>query len=166
MTLALKWYNFINESKLKSMNKYTQIQKIISVLMIFVVIISTSGCSSSRKVISSSDIPVASNYYYIIHNQDEKRLLENPLIENEILSGKINYNTSVSGNKIHIYLKSEPVINATSDKMVRIPIDDIDKIEIVKVSTGKTILLVIGCTIALLLITGLLRGPYTIFDFD
>jgi hypothetical protein len=66
-------------------------------------------------------IRASTNKLYI----KQKLLLESPLIENEILSGKINYNTSVGGNKIHIYLKSETAINITTDKMISIPLDDI-----------------------------------------
>ncbi|HEX7494553.1 MAG TPA: hypothetical protein VF346_10050, partial [Bacteroidales bacterium] len=72
------------------MKKYSQIQKIISALMIFLLLIQLSGCYSS-KIISSSVLPLPDSIKcsYIIHSQNSKYLLVNTIISNGILCGRI-----------------------------------------------------------------------------
>ncbi len=149
-------------------NKSSQVQRGISALMIFVLLIYTSGCAGSRRVISVSEIPQDGKYYYIIHNMESKYLLDDPVIDNEVLSGKIDNVSSVAGKKIHIYVKSDSVVNIDQGMVLQVPLDGIAKIEITETSTGKTILFVLGCTFGLLIIVGLLSGSYGFsgFDFD
>lgn len=137
-------------------------------LMIFVLLISTSGCAGSRRVISGSEIPIQEKYYYIIHSEKSKYLLEDPRIENEILSGKVDINRSVAGKKIHIYISQDSVMTIDQGMLLEIPLAGITKAEIIESSTGKTILLVLGCTVGLLIIIGLISGSYGFqgFDFD
>jgi hypothetical protein len=50
-------------------SKYSQVQRSISALMIFVLLASTTGCAGSRRVISVLAIPEGMEYYYFIHDQ-------------------------------------------------------------------------------------------------
>ena len=112
------------------MKEYSQFQRIISVLVIFTLFIHLSGCISS-KIISSSELPVSGNYSYIIHGQNSQYLIEKTGISDRILSGKINIDeNSYLGGKIHIYLLSDSIMKISTEQILRIPLDDIAKVEL------------------------------------
>jgi hypothetical protein len=134
------------------MEEYSQLRKIVSILMIFILLIYLSGCYSTR-IISSSDLPFpgSSKHDYIIHGQYSKCVLDNAVISNGILSGRIEGEDSThTGYKIHVFLSSDSVMKINTEKIFSVPLDRIAKIEIRKVAAGKTILLVVGLPILVL----------------
>jgi hypothetical protein len=130
------------------MKKYSQIQKIISALMIFLLLIQLSGCYS-YKIISSSTLPLPDSIKcsYYIHSQNSKYLLENTIISNGILSGKIDTtgNSHRIINRIHLYITSDSVMKINNGKILSIPLDGIAKVKKAKFEVGKTIILVVVC---------------------
>jgi len=121
-----------------------------------------SGCVSSRIASTVNDLPVSCEYYYFIHCKNVKYELENAIISDEILSGKIiNHISSKAGNKIDFYIESDSVIKINAEGMLSIPVKDISDIEIVKVANGKTLLLVLGSFLGIILLIGILS-----FDID
>jgi hypothetical protein len=131
------------------MKPYSQIQKIISVLMIFLLLMQLSGCYS-YKIISSSTLPLPDSIKssYIIHFQNSKYLLEKAIISNGILSGKIDTmgNSHRIINRIHIYLSSDSVMKINTGYILSIPLDGIAKVKKAKFEVGETIILVVVCT--------------------
>jgi len=140
------------------MKEYSQFQKIISVLVIFLLLLQLSGCYS-YKIISGSDLPLpnSSKYSYIIHSQNSKYQLKNTIISNGILSGKIDTmeDSRHIGNKIHVYLLSDSLIKINKEKILSLPLDGTAKVELGKVAGGKIIALLLGCTLGILMVVGL-----------
>ena len=71
--------------------------------------------------------------------------LENTVIVNGILFGKVDFRHSYHRNSIHIYLSSDSVIKINKENILSIPIYSIAKANKSKFAVGKTILLVGGC---------------------
>jgi hypothetical protein len=144
------------------MKEYSQIQKSISVLMIFILLVYLSGCTSIRNI-SKFDLPVpdSSKYAYIVHSEKSKFLLEKgAAISNGILSGKINkfyddeqYDT---GKKIHLYTSSNSVISIDTAKILSVPLNEITKVEIIKVDLRKTIVTIAVSALGVFLVVGLI----------
>jgi len=147
------------------MSSHSQLQKIISVFMIFILLIQLSSCVST-KIISSSDLPLpkSSKYHYIIHSKESSYRLDTTVISNGILSGKINLTEDYSiGQKIKVYLSSDSVMKINTNGILSIPLNGIAKVEVTKVAAGKTILLVTGCIFVILIIVGI--GAMRDFNF-
>jgi hypothetical protein len=124
--------------------------------MIFIMLIHISGCVSTRTTTSSSDLPATIRHNYVIHSQNSNYLLENTLISSGMLSGKVYEGQfSLRGNKIHVYLSSDSTMKINTEMILTIPLDDIARFEIVKVRPGKTILLVLGILLPLIVLTEL-----------
>jgi len=140
------------------MKKYSQIQKIISALMIFLLLIQLSGCYSS-KIISSSVLPLPDSIKcsYIIHSQNSKYLLENTIISNGILCGRIDTvgDYRQLGKKIHLYLLSDTVMKINSEKILTIPLDGIAKVKMTKFDVLVTIFFVGVSALVIFTIVGL-----------
>jgi hypothetical protein len=143
-----------------------QLQKIISVLMSFIMMIEFSGCYTQR-ILSTSDITPGN--YFLIHCKEVTYPAYNTTITDGILSGSIDFNTKNLTNSkyIHIYLLSDSSFKINNSQFT-LPITSIKEINqsvrdqkktrtlttllIVGVSVG----LVAGLTIALV---SLLRTP-------
>jgi len=145
------------------MKEHSQLKKIISILMIFILLIQLSGCMSYR-IISSADLTDSNKYNYIIHSQKSKYRIENTVISNGILSGKIVVEHSNIGNKVQVYLSSDSMIKINMEKILSIPVDSIAKVEMEKFSVGKTALLVGTCVGAIIVVI-LLSRPIHMGDF-
>ena len=117
------------------MKGYSQVQKFISVLMIFILLVYLSGCTST-KVIATSDLPPKSGKYaYIVHGETLKFLLEKPIISNDTLSGriKLTYMDKYydSGNKIHLLISSDSVIKIDKKgDYLSVPLAEVTKVEV------------------------------------
>ncbi len=127
----------------------------ILLFVIFCIILGFVGCISSKTVVSSSEIPLSVKYYYIVHGQSSRFSIEQPSISDGLFSGKIiSEESGHIGNKVKIYVPSDSLLNLNADKTLSIDLDDISKVETIKASTGKTILVVIGSTLGLILLIG------------
>jgi Outer membrane protein beta-barrel domain len=128
------------------MKKYSQIQKIVSVLMIFLLLMQLSGCYST-KIISSSTLPIADSIKcsYTVHCHNSNYMLEKVIISNGILSGKIdttgNYYIK---NRVHIYLLSDSVMKINTGYILSIPLDGIEKVEKASESFAQTFGIIAG----------------------
>jgi hypothetical protein len=125
------------------MKDYSKTKKFITILMLFILLMHLYGCFTSRKTISSTEIPISSRYYYVIHGQKSRYLLENALISNGRLSGKMdNGESSHFGSKIHIYISTDSVIKINKmQRTLNIPIDEITKVEKEKMANASIILI-------------------------
>ena len=117
------------------MKEYSQIQKIISLLMIFVLFTYLTGCTST-KIIATSDLPLkSSKYAYIVHGETLKFLLEKPITSNDTLYGRINQTYMDkyydSGNKIHLLISSDSVIKIDKKgDYLSVPLAEVTKVEV------------------------------------
>jgi hypothetical protein len=132
------------------MKENSQIQKFISVLMIFILLPYLSGCIST-KIISKANLPLPDpgKYAYIIHAEKIKFLLEKSTISNDTLSGKIlqTYfdNAYDAGNKIHLYFSSDSVIKIDDKgEFLSVPVDEITKAELQEIHGVGTAFIIIG----------------------
>jgi hypothetical protein len=142
------------------MIKYSKTHKFISVLIIFNLLIQISGCVST-SVISASDFPVSGEFNYRVNGQKSSFLLENAVISNRILSGKINYSKSTQiARVVNLYLSSDSVIKLDTGQILSIPVDSIVKVEKTVFSPAKTILLVgsIFTTIVVIMLSSPMGG--------
>jgi hypothetical protein len=151
------------------MKEYSQIQKFISVLMIFILLIYLSGCISSKIIsISKADLPLpdSGKYAYIVHSGKWKFLLEKSTISNGILSSRIIQTYSDksydAGNKIHLYLSSDSVIKFDTGEFLSVPLDEVTKAELQEIhGLGASLIIPIVCfgvVMTVLVIYGFFKG--------
>jgi hypothetical protein len=118
------------------MKEYSQMQKYISALMIFIVLVYLSGCVTTTIVIfpTGLQLPDSHKYPYIVHSEKSKFLLEKATISNDALFGKIEQiysdNSYDKGNKTHLYFSSDSVIKIDKGEFLRVPIDEVTKVEV------------------------------------
>jgi hypothetical protein len=136
----------------------TPFQKIIAVLMIFILMIIFSGCYSTQVINTSQFLP-SDNYY--IHSNNSTYKIDSVSISNEILAGKI-----VSGkndkdkknkkqetlpdekskpHKNHIYLSSGSGMEIENG-ILKVPVISIVTIQQKTPDPKKTTGLIIGCS--------------------
>jgi hypothetical protein len=118
------------------MKRYSQIQKSISVLMIFILLIQLSGCASYR-VIPNSDLPDYSNYKHIVHSENTKYPLESVAVSQGLLTGKVNFNQPDKRNTINVYSSSDSVIKIDTENILSLPLDGIAKVKVPKILVPK-----------------------------
>jgi hypothetical protein len=154
------------------MKEYSQIQRFISVLMIFILLAYLSGCESTR-IISKSSLPLpdSSKYTYVVHSEKLKFLLEKEsIISNGILSGKINkvYHNEQNDarKKIHLYTSSNSVISIDTGRILSVPLNEVTKVEIVKADLGKTVVFIAGNALGVFLAVGLIILNSKAHSFD
>ena len=138
------------------MKEYSQIQRFISILMIFILLPYLSGCTSTKFIsLSKSDLPLpdSGKYAYIVHGERSKFLLEKSAISNGILSGRIEqiYSDTYydAGHKIHLYLSSDSVIKIRNGGILSVPMKEVTKVELSeKDRVGMTFLIIILSALA------------------
>jgi hypothetical protein len=129
---------------------HSQLKKVIPVFTIFILLIQLSGCIVT-KVIPSSALPLSKSnkYTFISHSGKVKYLLNNTIISNGILSGRIDTGARPIGEGNKVYLCSDTVMKINPEnKILSIPLSGIVVAEKTKIATGKTIFLVAGCAAA------------------
>ena len=140
------------------MKEHSQIRKIISVLMIFLLLMQLSGCYVTKIIPSSAlPLPKSEKYPYIIHSPHSKYLLRNTVVSNGILSGKIDVteNSQYIGNKIHIYITSDSVMKINSGTIISIPLNDIVKVKTANIDALTSAMFIVLCSAAIFSIVGL-----------
>ena len=140
---------------------YSQIQKFISVLMIFILLTYLSGCTSTR-IVSTSNLPRSSTKFaYIIHGEKLKYLLEKKsTISNDTLFGKIKQiyfdNSFDAGNKVHLYLYSDTAINIYNEnEFLSVSLIHVTKAEVHEIYGVGTSFIFIGLAFVVYLVVGL-----------
>jgi hypothetical protein len=134
------------------MKKYLQLRRVLSLLMILILLIQQFSCTSS-KVISINDFKVSPLYLYKIHYQKTTYILEEPVISNGVLSGKLVDAESFRNKKIiHIYPISDAVVTINSHSFLTLPLDKISQVKEQNISNGKTAALAVGGFVALIVI--------------
>jgi hypothetical protein len=105
-----------------------QLLKAISSFLIFILLIQITGCYSF-KPISASDPAIyqTGKYRYTIHTKGTVYALENPVISNEILSGKAGLSRTYYKNAIEIYPKSGFEIKIDTLNTISIPLESVAK---------------------------------------
>jgi hypothetical protein len=100
------------------MEKKSQLHKIISVFMIFIILIQLVSCYTIKKI-STSEIPISGNGNYklgkgnyIFHSKKSNYNLKlDTVIMNENFIGKVDFtNSKLRGKKIYIYISSDSLI--------------------------------------------------------
>jgi hypothetical protein len=110
------------------MKVYQDHRKLFISAVIFILLIHNSGCTSYR-IISSYDLPSPEKYHYTIYGHSSRYPLENTIISNDSISGKVNRNRSYKINSIHIYPVTDSVIKINSENILRIPMNSIARVE-------------------------------------
>jgi len=152
------------------MNEYSQVQKSISVLMIFILLAYLSGCTSTR-IISTSVLPYSNSGkdVYIIHGEKIKFLLSKSTISNGVLSGRINQtyfdNYYDRGNKIHLYVSSDSVIKIDNKgEILSVPLIGVTQVSLQEVH--GTFLIILGSAVLLFIIVGIVSLNMNQLSFD
>ena len=91
---------------MKPMQDYSNLLKIISVFMIFILLIQLTGCYS-YKLISGSDpsLSQTDKYRYTIHTKDMDYPLKNTTISNGTLSGIVVFGYTYNRDAINVILQ-------------------------------------------------------------
>lgn len=126
------------------MNRYSDFQKSVAVLLSFCFIILSSGCYTI-KGIPKNEIMLAGKTEYIIHGHESLYRLGGVNISEGSLVGTINY--SKAGPKkpktIHLYVAPDSAIKV--DKYaISVPLTNVVKAEVNRLDGGKTTLAALG----------------------
>jgi hypothetical protein len=126
------------------MKKHTEYQKIVSVLLSFILVLSTSGCYSLQNL-TRHDIQYANKTVYYLHGPTSFYKLTNATISNGILTGSIDYvvSSSEKAKTIHIYAAPDSSIKKNGDR-VQVQFANIVKAEVYSINGLKTVVAVAG----------------------
>lgn len=119
----------------------SQFQRIISVLLIFILMAELPGCVSSVKFIQSSDLPMKdhhpSAYVYFVNTKrtdnprkNKSYILKDIAITNGYLTADMYIPASGIYDIVEIFVASDSLINVASNKSVKIALDDIYKVRV------------------------------------
>lgn len=140
------------------MKEFTQLQKIISILMIFGVMIEFTGCYSARPISMNEIMPTDKN---LVHTSKYAYQVDSMKITDGNLTGRIDLaNKSYKGMaRNNIYLFSDTAIKFNNDIMT-IPLDKVSTVERMLPDQRKTrnaiiATSVIGASILVGVITGI-----------
>src|ERR1035437_5297518 len=77
------------------MKGYSQLNKMFSILLIFILLSQLSGCIGFKNI-SRNELPTfqSGNYHYTIHSKNSKYPIESTVILNGLLSGKVDFKHS------------------------------------------------------------------------
>jgi hypothetical protein len=140
------------------MKEFTQLQKIISVLMIFGVMIEFTGCYSARPISTNEIMPTDKN---LIHTSKYNYPVDSVKISDGVLTGKVDMsNKDYKGIvKNNIYLFSDTAVKFNND-IITIPLDKVSTVERMLPDQKKTrnaiiVTSAIGAGILVIVITGI-----------
>ena len=135
------------------MKEYSQLQKIFSILLIFIMLSQFSGCIGFKNI-SRNELPSFqfSNYHYTINCKNSKYPIESAIISNGILSGKVDFKHSYRRNSIQVYVSSDTVIKINKGNILSIPLESVTKVKKSKFAVGRTISVVIGSSFTLMML--------------
>ena len=130
------------------MKPNTKLQKIISILMPFILMVEITGCYSTRKLSTNE---ITKSDYYMIHSKVSNFLTYNDTISDGMLSGKLDFNIKDFNDPryTHIYLSSDSMLTINNDQ-ISFPVNSIKEIkqkvpDQKKTRTLMTVLIVAGC---------------------
>lgn len=109
------------------MKEYSQVHRIISVIMIPVMMAELAGCAGYR-VISNSSLSDYSGHKHIVYSEKSKYILDSTIVSNGILSGPIDSKQSAVKNAIHVYPLSSAGIKIDTLNILTLKIDQIKKV--------------------------------------
>jgi hypothetical protein len=109
------------------MKPNTQLQKIISILMPFILMVEITGCYSTRKLSTNE---ITKSDYYLIHGKKSTYLSYNDTIYDGKLSGNLDFNKKnfYDPKNIDIYLASDSGLIVNNDR-ISFPVNSIKKIQ-------------------------------------
>ncbi len=109
------------------MKKYSQLHKIIAVLLIFGLLSEFSGCYSVREISTSEILPGDRN---LIHTKNFAYTADSVTIFESILTGKLDLSLKDYRNEIknHIYVMSDTAVKINQDIII-VPLAEIRRIE-------------------------------------
>ena len=127
----------INNRKIIYMNKYSELQKFLSVLITFIQLIYLTGCYSLRTV--SNLRLVEQDAFFTIHGKYGNIQAQSLGISNGVLLCRFDSNKENSSiaDKTHIYLSSDSDMKI-GDGRISVPINNISKIQEKNYSPSKT----------------------------
>jgi hypothetical protein len=144
------------------MKKYKEYQKVVSILLSFLMIITTSGCLSVKSL-TKNDIQSTDRSIYFLHGPHSMYKITNATISEGVLSGSIdNVVSPVQKSKsIHIYAAPDSSIVKNGDR-VQVQFKNIVKVEDYEIDGAKTIIGLAGTLsfgfLALILIILITKG--------
>jgi len=151
------------------MKANSQFQKIISVLLIFILLTELSGCVSYVRFMQISDVPLSdstsSDNSYVIcglrsgHFPKYKSYnVRNISISDGCLTAYSDPGANRSWNYYTIYVSSDSLIKVTSDNIVRVALNDIYKVKAEEINWylfwGYTAAALLSISLILALISG------------
>jgi hypothetical protein len=132
--------------------KYSQFQKIISMLLTCVILVHLTGCYS-LKPISTAEISISKNKNCVINSHGSKYFATITEIAKDTLYCKISEDLFTDYvAKTYIYLLPDSSLNIYNDKNISLPLASIDKVKISKFNAFSTTFLLGAGTIILFLI--------------
>jgi hypothetical protein len=137
--------------------------------MIFILLIHFSGCYANKEI-TASGLPKPVDYHYIMYYKDANYVLYDVEILNELITGKIdayyfNKQTSLKGNKVHLFLSSDTAIQILPGIIVNVPFSSIEEVRLSEPSGPKIfglVVLLLAIYPTIMLIDLAING----FDFD
>jgi len=130
------------------MKKCTQLHKVISALISFILLTEFTGCYSAR-IISTSNI--SSSEKYLIHYRNSLLSVDNASISDGIFSCRLDFsdNNKNKAYKTHIYLVNDSALK-TDNELIYLSAGNIARVERMvpdpkKTRTLTTVLIITAC---------------------
>jgi hypothetical protein len=152
------------------MRKYNDYQKIAALFLSGLIVLLFSGCYSLRGI-PKGEIQYAAGKHYYIHGVNSSFELNNVVISNGVLTGRITHLPAPEKKKeiVHLYVAPDSAIHMNGET-ISIPFENIAKAEINKVEWTKTLIIssgiAIGATYVVALIYLLTKGSSCPFIYS
>lgn len=141
---------------MSKMRKFNGFQKTLAWIMSSLVIIQFTGCYTVKNM-PRSELGYSVKTYYYIHGQNTAYQITGTTLSDGIVSGKITSLTEEpkKGQVIHLYVAPDSAISVNGD-LVSVPAENLAKLEVYKVDTGRTLFVVAGIAYGALVVVALI----------
>lgn len=120
--------------------------------MLLISVIFLTACSGYNHILPANAIPVSDRYNYFVQGRRVMFFVDQVSTDNYAFRGKIVMNKApVAGNKVIIYPMSDKSLEI-SGMMIIIPVHEISRVELVKVSPVNKIVAILGVALVVLFI--------------
>ncbi len=144
------------------MQKQSEYQRTVALFLAGLIMFTFSGCYTLKGV-HKGEIQYSAGKYYYIHGVNSAFQINNAVISNGVLTGKITHLPEPQKKKdiVHVYVAPDSVIKNDGSN-ISIPFENIAKAEINKLDGSKTVIfttgIAVGTVYAIVIIALLAKG--------
>lgn len=136
------------------MKLHPKYQKVIVVLLIFIMLTDICACYTQRKV---SPYEIAPSIHYVVQYEKSAYITYDLMVSEGTVYGKLDYNFKNNNNRIlqHIFLTSDSLLKINNDK-INFPVSSVKEIRQRMPDRVKTTFLIVGVGLGIVSIIGII----------